>query len=53
MYMEHSPEQITSWVTNQALINLKKKKKKKEIVVSIFSDHNAIQSHINYRGKIT
>ena len=25
-------------------------KLEKKIVVSIFSDHNAIQSHINYRG---
>ena len=41
--MEHSPGQIISWVTNQALVN-----KKIEILSSIISDH---KDQISIPGK--
>ena len=47
MYIEHSPGQITSWVTNQASVNLRKLKSYQ----TFFSDHNAMRLEINYRKK--
>ena len=47
VHTEHSPGQITSWVTNQALVNLRKWK----LYQAFFSDHNAIRLDINYKGK--
>ena len=47
MHAEHSPGQITSWVTNQSLGTFKET----EIVSGIFSDHNAMRLGINYREK--
>ena len=46
VHMEHSPGQITSWIRNQAWVNLRI-----EIISSIFFDHNAMRLEINYRGK--
>ena len=43
--MEHSPVQITSRVTNQTSVNIRKLKS------SIFSDHNAMRQGINYKKK--
>ena len=49
VHMEYSLRYITSWVTNQALVSLKKYII--EIISSIFSDHKAIRLHISNRKK--
>ena len=45
--MEHSPGQITSWVTNQALVNLSKLKSYQ----ASFPNHNTMRLEINYSEK--
>jgi len=47
-HMKHSPGQITSWATNQALVKFLKI----EVISSTFSDHNAVRLKINYRENL-
>ena len=44
---EHSPGKITSWVTNQASVNLRKLKSYQ----ASFFDYNAMRLEMNYREK--
>ena len=47
VHMEHSPEKITHWVTNQPSIGKKKKKKKKKLrsCHTYFLDHSSETSN--------
>ena len=44
---EHSPGYITSWIKNQASVNLEKI----EIISNIFPDYNTMRLEMSYRGK--
>ena len=54
VHMNESPEQITCQGTRQILVNLRKLEfhfKKFEIILSIYSDYNAVKLEINFKKK--